>query len=150
MVALTRPQLGTWPATQACALTGNRTGNPLICRPELSPLRHTSQGYSRPSSSSPLPMPLPLSLALTLPTPNGFLDFIYLFILETGEGREKEKVRNIHVREIRPVVSRTPPFGGLAHNPGMCSDQESNLRPLGLQPGAQSTEPYQPGLPTPL
>ena len=22
------PVLGTWPATQACALTGNRTGNP--------------------------------------------------------------------------------------------------------------------------
>ena len=25
------PQLGTWPATQACALTGNRTGNPSVC-----------------------------------------------------------------------------------------------------------------------
>ena len=24
---LTRPQLKTWPATQACALTGNRTGD---------------------------------------------------------------------------------------------------------------------------
>ena len=29
------------PATQACA--GNRTGNLLVCRPELSPLSHTSQ-----------------------------------------------------------------------------------------------------------
>ena len=27
------PPLGTWPATQACALTGNRTGNPLVCSP---------------------------------------------------------------------------------------------------------------------
>ena len=27
------PLLGTWPATQACALTGNRTGNTLACRP---------------------------------------------------------------------------------------------------------------------
>ena len=26
------PQLGTWPATQACALTGNRTGDPWCCR----------------------------------------------------------------------------------------------------------------------
>ena len=26
------PQLGTWPATQACALTGNQTSDPLICR----------------------------------------------------------------------------------------------------------------------
>ena len=37
------PQLGTWPATQACALTGNRTSDPLICRLVLSPLSHTSQ-----------------------------------------------------------------------------------------------------------
>ena len=25
------PPLGTWPTTQACALTGNWTGNPLVC-----------------------------------------------------------------------------------------------------------------------
>ena len=36
---------GTWPATQACALTGNRTGNPLVHRPVLNPLSHTSQGH---------------------------------------------------------------------------------------------------------
>ena len=36
--------LGTWPATQACSLTGNWTGNPLVCRPALNPLSHTSQG----------------------------------------------------------------------------------------------------------
>ena len=35
---------GTWPATQACALSGNRTGDPLVCKPALSPLSHTSQG----------------------------------------------------------------------------------------------------------
>ena len=40
---LTRPLLGTWPATQACALTGNRTGDPLVRRPVLNPLSHTSQ-----------------------------------------------------------------------------------------------------------
>ena len=35
------PQLGTWPTTQACALTGNWT-----CKPAaLIPLNHTSQGY---------------------------------------------------------------------------------------------------------
>ena len=39
------PQLGTWPATQACALTGNQTGDPLVHRPVLNPLSHTSQGY---------------------------------------------------------------------------------------------------------
>ena len=43
---LAHPLLGTWPATQACALTVNQTSNPLVCRPQLSPLRHTSQGMS--------------------------------------------------------------------------------------------------------
>ena len=41
---LTRPQPGTWPATQACALTGNRTGNLLVHRLALNPLSHMSQG----------------------------------------------------------------------------------------------------------
>ena len=40
------PLLGTWPTTQACALTGNRTGDPLVYRSVLSPLSHTSQGMS--------------------------------------------------------------------------------------------------------
>ena len=39
-----RPPLGTWPATQACALTGNQTSDPLVLRPALNPLSHTSQG----------------------------------------------------------------------------------------------------------
>ena len=38
-----RPCLETWPATQACPMTGNWTGNSLVCRPVLSPLSHTSQ-----------------------------------------------------------------------------------------------------------
>ena len=37
------PPQGTWPATQACALIGNWTGNPLVCRLALNPLSHTSQ-----------------------------------------------------------------------------------------------------------
>ena len=41
---LTYPLLGTWPATQACALTGHQTGDPLIHGPALNPLSHTSQG----------------------------------------------------------------------------------------------------------
>ena len=43
---LSCPLLGTWPATQACVLTGNRTGDPLVHRLALSPLRHTSQGHT--------------------------------------------------------------------------------------------------------
>ena len=38
------PSLGTWPKTQACALTGNRTSNPLVRRPSLNPLSYISQG----------------------------------------------------------------------------------------------------------
>ena len=38
------PRLETWLATQACALTGNRTGNPLVCKPALNPLSHSSRG----------------------------------------------------------------------------------------------------------
>ena len=41
---LAHPLLGTWPATQACALTGNRTCDPLVHSPRLNLLSHTSQG----------------------------------------------------------------------------------------------------------
>ena len=44
VVASHTPPLGTWPATQACPLTGNQTGNPLVHRPVLNPLTHTSRG----------------------------------------------------------------------------------------------------------
>ena len=36
--------LGTWPTTPACALTGNQAGHPLVLRPALNPLSHSSQG----------------------------------------------------------------------------------------------------------
>ena len=38
------PTLGTWPAIQACALSGNPTSDPLVHRPVLNPLSYTSQG----------------------------------------------------------------------------------------------------------
>ena len=34
---LTCPLQGTWPATQACVLTGNQTSDPLVRSPVLSP-----------------------------------------------------------------------------------------------------------------
>ena len=43
---LMRPLLGTQPETQACALTGNQTGDPLVHRPALNPLSYTSQGLN--------------------------------------------------------------------------------------------------------
>ena len=44
-VASCMPPPGAWPATQACALTGNRIGNLLVHRKMPNPLSHTSQGY---------------------------------------------------------------------------------------------------------
>ena len=43
------------------------------------------------------------------------------------------------------VASRSSSTGDLAHNPGLCLDWESNRRLLGLQAGAQSREPHEPG-----
>ena len=42
---LTHLQLGTWPTTQACALTGRQTSDLSVCRLALNPLSHTSQAY---------------------------------------------------------------------------------------------------------
>ena len=56
-------------------------------------------------------------------------------------------MRNTSVQEIHRLVAfLTPPARDLGHNPGMCPDWESNQQPFGLQAGAQSTKPYQPGL----
>ena len=43
-------------------------------------------------------------------------------------------------------LSRTPPTGDLARNPGMCPDCESSKRPFGSQANTQSTKPHYPGL----
>ena len=69
----------TRPATQACALTGNQTGNPLACRPALNPLRHTSQGYKFSFVNV-----LPLSFVHLFNS----LWRIYSLILEREERRE--------------------------------------------------------------
>ena len=41
---LSRPILGIWPTTQACALTGKETSDLLLHSLALNPLSHTSQG----------------------------------------------------------------------------------------------------------
>ena len=41
---LEHPPLGTWPATQTAALTGNQTRDPLVHSPALNSLSHTRQG----------------------------------------------------------------------------------------------------------
>ena len=55
------PQLGTWPAPHACALTGNWTSDLLVHRPALNPLIHTSQGW-----------------------------LIFFFLIERGRGRSSD------------------------------------------------------------
>ena len=37
---------GTWPETQACALTGNQTNDLSVCRTTPNPWSHASQGYA--------------------------------------------------------------------------------------------------------
>ena len=60
-----------------------------------------------------------------------FKIFIYLF-LETSEGREEERERNIDVWEKNQSVAfRMPPTGELASNPGMCPNWELNQQPFG-------------------
>ena len=44
---------GTQSTIQACALTGNRTGDPLFSRPAFNPLSHTSQGPMWHNSKHP-------------------------------------------------------------------------------------------------
>ena len=45
LLPLAPPQMETWPTTQTSDLTGNQTGDLSVCRPLLSPLSHTSQGF---------------------------------------------------------------------------------------------------------
>ena len=51
---LSHPPTGDLDHSQACALTGNRTGDPLGHRPALSPLSHTSQCYMLLLKQSPV------------------------------------------------------------------------------------------------
>ena len=81
--------------------------------------------------------------------------FFYIFnifkrfylLLERGEGREKERDRNIDVLDIHQLVaSCTPPIGELACNPGVCPNWELNGKLFSLLASTQSTEPHQPRL----
>ena len=70
------PQVGTWPTTQACALTGNWTSDPSVCRRVLNLLSHISQAcFSKFSKTKlfnhhlfrPLVLSVQLPLLHTLP-----------------------------------------------------------------------------------
>ena len=91
------PLAGTLPETQACALTENWTSNLSLCGMMLNQLTHLGQGSGR------------FSLFFFL-----FKDFTCLS-LERGQRREKERERNIDVRQIHgSVASHTLPAGDLA------------------------------------
>ena len=62
------PSQGTWPTTQACALTGNQTGDPLVCRPVLNPQSHSSQGRKYFSLSNSYPQHLKMQTSLFIST----------------------------------------------------------------------------------
>ena len=64
-----------------------------------------------------------------------FQDFIYLF-LERGEGMTRRETLMCE-RNIDEL-----PTWDLAHNPGMCPDQETNQWPFGSQTSAPSIEPW--------
>ena len=86
------------------------------------------------------------------PRPSAELIVFFFFLrfyllLKREEGREKERERNITVWEKHhhlPLPHTSP--RGLACNPGMCSDWESNQKPFGLLDDTQPTAPHQSGL----
>ena len=69
--------------------------------------------------------------------------YVCMYVCMYVEKREgKERGREM----LSVVVPCVPPTGNLACNSGICPDWESNQQPFGLQAGAQSSEPHQPGL----
>ena len=72
---------------------------------------------------------------------NLFICWLVDWFLERGEGREKERERNI---DLLPLA-RTP-TGDCTCNLGMCPDREWNQQPIDLQDDAQPNEPHQSGL----
>ena len=63
-----------WPATQACALTGNRICDPLVHRPALNPLSHTSQGSLLAFKIFSLPLKLQ----------HDVLKYVFIFLYPAG------------------------------------------------------------------
>ena len=141
---LTRPLLGAEPANQACALAGNPTCDPLVCRLALSLLSHSRDLLSFVAVGCDSCI-LGCS-ALTLCSTKGltcsallpgmilldrqfekqrviFLKRFYLFI---SRQRRREGERDGENHQY-VVASRTLPTGDLACHPDMCPGWELNL-----------------------
>ena len=75
-----------------------------------------------------------------------FSIFLINLFLERGKRREKERGRNINVREKHPTIaSRMPPTGDQTHNLGTCPDRELNPGHFAVWDDAQPTEAHQSG-----
>ena len=72
-------------------------------------------------------------------------DFIYLFILERGRGREKGRETSEWERNIDWLPSAHAPTGDRTRNPGTCPDWKLNLRHFALRDDIQPTEAHWPG-----
>ena len=137
---LVHPQLGTWAATQAYALTGNWTVNPLLHSIHWAIPARTAFVCSRMCSL--WAQNINIYIPKLFKENNFFLKIFYLFIFRGGM-REKDSERHISIQEeYWSIASHMPPTGGLAHNPGMCPAWELNQQLLSLQDGAQSTEAH--------
>ena len=75
---------------------------------------------------------------------HNFITFKILFIFK-GEEREKERKRNMDMRNIYPILLVLVPTRDQTCNPGMCPNWESNRRPFTLQDNDQPTEPQWSG-----
>ena len=69
-----------------------------------------------------------------------FLRFDLFIFRERKEGRKRDKNISVWLPLVHPSVGTWPA------TQVMCPDWESNQQSFGSQAGAQSTEPYQPGL----
>ena len=117
------PPTGTWPATQACALTGTQSSDLSVHRPALNPLNHTSQDEFDQSFKSFL------SFLLYFFNPH---QRTCLLILERRKGgREGEKHR---WRGKHGLVALY-----------MHSDWDWTCNPLVYGMTLQPTEPHRPG-----
>ena len=139
------PPLGTWPASQACASTGNQISDLLVHRSVLSPLSYTSQGTiffnikKNPQGQNLKSNFLyfqsefcSLMLSWNL-LKFCILTWAYVYWLQREKKGEEE--RNINVREKHRLVASC-----------MHPDWESNLQHFGAWCDTPTNQATWPGL----
>ena len=169
MLPLSGPQLGTLPATQACALTRNRTGDLSVHRPASNPLSHTSpnwflvilnnqlslQGYQPWSRTNLFPRPSLLSPHSPLRTHKlGDLFSVtdsYLQVLANPPAREEQ-----YKSTMEEPVDMVSPFTNLfilrvkKQRHSDARSQSSKIASPGRQTERALRAPYSQNLVTPI